>query len=280
MTGRRIRIPFAGDPLARFGTAAIILIVLGCLVGALLPGFDGTTTVAPRFQPPSPEFPLGTDALGRNVLPRLLDATGTTVLISLAAVLISTLVAVVLGVAAGIWKGVVDQIAMRVADGLFAFPAMLLSILISAIVGAGEFAAVASIVIITLPLMMRVFRGATVDIEHRDFVTSSKVGGAGRVRVAVRHILPNIGGSIAVQATYAASIAMLIEGGLSFLGFGVVPPAASLGSLVQEGSVYLTVFPWLAIAPGVVLALAIFSLNAIGDGISDDLEPRKERSLR
>ncbi len=200
-------------------------------------------------------------------------------LISVMAVLLSATVATVLAIIAGLFGGVIDQILMRLADGLFAFPAMLLSIVVSTILGAGVVAAVASIFIITLPLMLRVLRGATRDVEHRDFVTASAVGGARRLRVATLHILPNIAGSIAVQATYAASVAMLIEGGLSFLGFGVVPPAASLGSLVQEGSVYLTVYPWLSLVPGAVLALAILSVNLVGDGLRDSLDPQKERSL-
>lgn len=279
MTRQKLRFPFRGDILARTGLVMIGIILLVCVISLVVPGLDGTSSVAPRFQPPSAQFPLGTDALGRNLLPRLIDATRTTVLISVLAVAMSTLVATVIGIAAGMLGGPVDVIAMRIADGLFAFPAMLLSILVASIIGAGELGAVVSVFIITLPLMMRVFRGSARDVEHRDFVTASFVGGASRLRIAARHILPNIAGAIAIQATYAASIAMLIEGGLSFLGFGVVPPNASLGSLVQEGSVYLTVYPWLALVPGALLAAAILSVNLVGDGLRDTLEPRKERAL-
>jgi peptide/nickel transport system permease protein len=276
---KRFQIPFAGDILARASLAVLTLIVLVCLGGLLVPGLDGTTIVGDRFAPPSSTWLLGTDALGRDLLPRLIDATRTTVLISVAAVAVSTLIATVLGVSAAVIGGAFDQLMMRIADGLFSFPAVLLGILISAIVGAGETAAVVSIVVITLPLMMRVFRGAAQSVRNRDFVASSEVGGASRWRIAVRHIIPNIAGPIVVQATYAASLAMLIEGALSFLGFGVVPPAASLGSLVQEGSVYLTVNPTLALVPGVVLAAAILSVNLIGDGLRKKFEPRAERAL-
>ena len=279
MRTKRIHLPFRRDPLARIGLVLLIALLAVCLLSLVLPGLDGTSTVGARFEPPSWTFPLGTDALGRDLLPRLIEATRTTVFISVVAVTLSTLLATAIGIAAGLMGGPVEVLSMRIADGLFAFPAMLLSILVATIVGAGEVAAIASIFIITLPLMMRVFRGATRDVVHRDFVTASAVGGAGGLRIAVRHVLPNIGGAVAVQATYAASVAMLIEGGLSFLGFGVVPPAASLGSLVQEGSAYLTVYPWLALVPGAVLAAAILSVNLVGDGLRDALDPRDERSM-
>ena len=278
MTIRR-RFPFPGNPLARVGLVVLVVIVLLSLVGLLIPALNGEAIVGARFAPPSGAAPLGTDSLGRSLLPRLLEATRTTLTISVVAVVVSTLLATVLGLIAGMSGGALDQIIMRIADGLFAFPALLLSILISAIVGPGWATAVISIIVITLPLMMRVFRGATLEVVHRDFVAASRVGGASRLRLAVRAIIPNITGPIIVQATYAASIAMLIEGGLSFLGFGVVPPAASLGSLVQEGSAYLVINPWLALLPGLLLAMTILSINLVGDGLRRALEPRTERTL-
>ncbi|QJU56345.1 ABC transporter permease (plasmid) [Herbiconiux sp. KACC 21604] len=271
--------PFPGDPLARIGLVVLALILLISVGALLVPGLDSQSIAGPRFSPPTSQWLLGTDALGRDLLPRLIEATRTTVLISVAAVLVSTVIAIVLGITAAVVGGAVDQVIMRLADGLFAFPAILLGILVSAIVGAGAFAAIFSIIVITLPLMMRVFRGASQAVTHRDFVSSASVGGASRWRIAVRHILPNITGPIIVQATYAASLAMLIEGALSFLGFGVVPPAASLGSLVQEGSVYLTVNPSLALVPGFVLAAAILAVNLVGDGLRNTFEPRTERAL-
>jgi peptide/nickel transport system permease protein len=275
----RIRIPFRKDPMAAIALVVLALLIASSLVALLLPGMDSRAIVGARLELPSWAYPLGTDSLGRSVLPRVLEGVRNSVLISVSAVLLSTALATVLGIAAGLFGGVFDVVVMRLADGLFAFPAVLLGIVVSAIVGAGAPAAVISIVIVTLPLMLRVFRSASVDISHLDFVTASRVGGASGNRLAFRHILPNISGPIAVQATYAASVAMLVEGSMSFLGFGVVAPSASLGSLVQDGAVYLTVAPWLALAPGIVLAVAILSVNLVGDALRDSLEPKEERSL-
>jgi peptide/nickel transport system permease protein len=275
----KFRLPFGDNALARVALIVLAALIITSVVALLVPGLDARVAVGPRLSQPSWATPLGTDSLGRNVFARLLEGVRTTVLISGAAVVASTLIAVILGISAGILRGPFDTVVMRLADGLLSFPAVLLGIVVSAIIGGGPGAAIVSIVVITLPLMILIFRSATVDRMHLDFITAVAVGGASRARVAIRHVAPNIAGTIAVQATYAASVAMLVEGAISFLGFGVVAPGASLGSLVQDGAVYLTVAPWLALAPGGVLALAILSVNLVGDALRDSLEPRVERSL-
>lgn len=275
----KIRLPFGSNPLARIALILLALLIIASVVALAIPGLDPRVAVGPRLAPPSWSVPLGTDSLGRNVFARLLEGVRTTVLISGAAVVAAMLLAVVLGMAAGIVRGPFDTVIMRLADGLLSFPAVVLGVVISAIFGGGPGAAIAAIIVITLPLMLLIFRSATVDRMHLDFITASVVGGASRRRIAIKHVVPNIAGTIAVQATYAGSIAMLVEGAISFLGFGVVAPGASLGSLVQDGAVYLTVAPWLALAPGGVLAIAIMSVNLVGDALRDSLEPRVERSL-
>ncbi|NTW38761.1 MAG: ABC transporter permease [Cellulomonadaceae bacterium] len=267
------------DPLAMVAFGLLCVLLLAAMIG-LVAGADPQAIGTMRLQPPSSGAWLGTDSLGRDLFARVLEGTRTTVLISVVAVLISTLVAIVLGITAAVVGGVVDIVVMRVADALLAFPAVLLGIVVAAIVGGGPRAAVTTIVIVTLPLMLRVFRTAAVEVVHRDFYTASQVGGAGLVRLSTKHVVRNIAGAIAVQLTYAASVAMLVEGSISFLGFGVAPPGASLGSLVQDGAPYLTLAPWLALAPGCVLALAIMSINLLGDTLRDALEPREERGLQ
>jgi peptide/nickel transport system permease protein len=133
---------------------------------------------------------------------------------------------------------------------------------------------------VTLPLMVRVVRAATLTIADRDFVVTAEVGGASLARLLFIHVLPNIAGPLIVQATYALSVAMLVESGLSFLGLGMQPPDASLGSLVSQGNLYLVFAPWLVFAPGAVLALAILSVNLLGDGLRDMVDPRVQRLLR
>lgn len=273
------RLPFRGDLLSRLALLVLIGMALASLAPLVFSSLDPRETVGTRLSGPSREWWFGTDNLGRSILPRVLEGIRTTMLISVAAVIVSTILATLIAVIATLSGGVVDQIVVRAADALFAFPAVLLAILISTIVGAGPVAAILSIIVITLPLMVRAIRAASLAVADRDFITSSWVGGASNVRLAVLHVLPNVAGAVVVQATYAASIAMLTEGALSFLGFGVRAPSASLGSLVQEGNLYLTVAPWVTLIPGAALALAILSVNLLGDGLRDRLDPRSARRL-
>jgi peptide/nickel transport system permease protein len=225
-------------------------------------------------------WPLGTDSLGRSLVPRVLQGLGTTFLLATGAVLVSVIFGTLLGIVAGYVGGILDEAVVRAADVLFSFPAILLAILVAAITGPGAPAAVASIILVTIPLLTRVVRAATLVIADRDFVIAARVEGAGLPRIVLRHLLPNVAGPAVVQATYAVSVGMLVEGGISFLGLGVQPPQASLGSLLREGSIYLTIAPWVALAPGLLLAFAILSVNLLGDGLRDSLEPREVRRLR
>lgn len=260
---------------------AVLLVLIVLAAASVLTGFAGSTsaTVGPRFQPPSAAWPLGTDNLGRSLLPRLLEGVWTTLLLSLIAVVVSGTISTILGMVSGYSSGAANEAVMRVVDVLYAFPALVLAILVSAIIGPGRVAAIASIVIITIPLMTRMVRIATKQIASRDFVLSARISGLRTPHVFVRHLLPNIAGTIAVQASYALSVAILVEGGLSFLGFGVQVPEASLGLLIQQGMLYMTKAPWLLLAPGIVLVVAILSVNLIGDSLRDAFEPRETRSL-
>ena len=206
---------------------------------------------------PSAQFLFGTDELGRDYLPRVVEGIGATFLLSSIAVVITAVIGTFLGIAAGYLGGFVDSVIARCADVLFAFPALLFGLLAAAVIGPGNTSAIVVISTATLPLFIRVIRSVSLAVAEREFVVSSVIAGASTLRVMGVHILPNILGAAIVQLTYALSIGMLIESGLSFLGLGVQPPNASLGSLLRLGSVYLTVAPWLVLIPGVVLALAI-----------------------
>jgi peptide/nickel transport system permease protein len=235
---------------------------------------------AGRLVPPSSKAVFGTDELGRSMLPRVAEAIGNTLLLALVAVALATLVAIVLAVPAGYLRGPLDRVAVASADILFSFPALLFAILIAAVLGPGRPAAVAAIILVTLPRMVRVFRQAVTVVAERDFVVSAEVSGLSAWRIMLRHIVPNIAGPIIVQATFALSVAMLVESGLSFLGLGVQPPSASLGSLVADGLNALALDPWVVFIPGVVLTAAIVAVNLVGDGLRDLFEPQEMRSLR
>jgi peptide/nickel transport system permease protein len=213
------------------------------------------------------------------MLPRVIEGIGTTFVLSTGAVLITIVVGVIVGMLAAYRGGFSDELVVRLADILFSFPAVLLAILVAAIRGPGVSSAMAAVVLVTLPLMVRVVRSATRTVAGRDFVVSAEIGGTSTSRIVVTQLLPNISGPVVVQATYAISVAMLVESAVSFLGLGVQPPSASLGSLMQEGSFYLTVAPWLTAFPGVVLAVTILSVNLLCDGLRDHFEPRPVRRL-
>lgn len=264
--------------------AAIIVLafIVVVTVIAVFTGFAGSTsaTVGGRLEGPSGYAPLGTDNLGRSLLPRLFQGTATTLVVSIVAVMCSAVASTLLGMLAGYYGGAVNEAVMRVADVLYAFPALVLAILVSALLGPGRPAAIISIVIITIPLMTRVVRISTRAVAERDFIVSARISGVRTSVIFVRHLLPNISGTVAVQASYALSIAILVEGGLSFLGFGVQVPEASLGLLIQQGMLYMTQAPQLVIIPGAVLVVSILCINIIGDGLRDRFEPRETRSLR
>lgn len=268
------------DKLSFFGLAMLVLLILLGLLGPYLPLGDPTKIAAgPRLSPPSWRFPFGTDELGRSFLPRVVEGIRATFLLSACAVAITAAVGTLLGMLAGYFRGAPDQLVARGADILFAFPAILVGLLIAAVMGPGQLSAIAVIAVATLPLFVRVVRSVTLGVAGRGFVTAAEVAGASSWRVMIVHILPNILGAVIVQLTYALSIGMIIESALSFLGLGVQPPQASLGSLLQQGSAYLTIAPWLVLSSGAVLSLAIMSVNLIGDAVRDALEPVKGRPL-
>jgi peptide/nickel transport system permease protein len=269
-------LPLGNDVLGRMGGCCLALFVLLAVLGPVLPvGDPDTAGAAPRLSAPSGELLAGSDNLGRSVLPRLVEGLRTTLLVAGTAVLVTAAVSLVLGMVAAYYRGVVGELITRSADVLFAFPAILLGILVAAISGPGMTGAIISIALICSPLMIRVVRAAALTVVTRDFVVAAEVGGAGPVRILAMHVLPNIAGTAVVQATYALSVGMLVESALSFLGLGVQPPQASLGSLVHEGAVYMSVAPWLVLIPGGLLALVIVSVNLVGDGLRDALDVRR-----
>jgi peptide/nickel transport system permease protein len=282
--GRRLRAAWRGirrfDGLSQIALGILAVLLLASLLARLTGlGGDPTALVGPRLTPPGGAWLLGTDSLGRSLLARLLEGIGTTLVLSAGAVLATAVIATVLGIVAGYVGGRPSEGLMRLVDVLYAFPALVLAILVAAILGAGRWAALASIVLITVPLMTRMVRIGALTVAGRDFVTVARISGVPGWRIMLRHILPNVAGTIAVQGSYALSIGILVEGGLSFLGYGVQLPESSLGTLIQEGTVYINTAPWLLFAPGIVLVVAILCINIVGDGLRDRLEPRETRSL-
>lgn len=273
-------LPFAADPLSRLAMLTIIALATVGVIGPILHlGGDPTAIGGPRLAPPGLEYPIGTDTLGRSLVPRVVEGIRATLIFASVAVLITAVIGTCIGTLAAYLGSVIDEIVVRFADVLFSFPGMLMALIVSAMVGPGSTSAVLAIILITLPLMIRVARASTLRVANRDFVVTARVGGASMPRILLVHLLPNIAGAMVVQATYALSVGMLIEGGISFLGLGVQPPESSLGSLLSQGKAYMTVAPWLVLGPGLILALAILSVNLVGDGVRDAFQPKQSQSL-
>lgn len=280
VSGTAARVWSGSDLLLR-GATVVLGVIVAATVLVELTDLAGSTSaiVGPRFAPPSPEALLGTDDVGRSLLPRVFQGIRTTLVLSLVAVACSASVSTLLGMVSGYYPGAVNEVVVRVVDVMYAFPALVLAILVAALLGPGRPAAIVSIVIITIPLMTRVVRVATRQVADRDFVVSARISGVRAPVIFARHLLPNIAGTLAVQVSYALSVAILVEGGLSFLGFGVQVPEASLGLLIQQGMLHVTRAPGMLVVPGVVLVASILCINLIGDGLRDRFEPREARSL-
>ena len=269
------------DPLAATGAGLLVALVFVSAIGPLLPIGDPTQIgIGPRLSAPAADWPLGTDELGRSNLPRIVEAINATFLLACTAVLLTAAIGIIAGMAAGYAGGWLDILIMRLADVLFSFPPLLLAIFIAAILGSGAGAAITAIVLVTLPLFVRVVRAVTLSIVERGFVIAAEVSGASVRRILFMHVLPNVAGAAIIQLTYALSVGMLVESALSFLGLGVQPPGASLGSLLRQGAVYMTIAPWLVFPAAVILVLAIMSVNLLGDGLRDLLDPLGGRALR
>jgi peptide/nickel transport system permease protein len=272
-----MRLPFSKDPLAQAGAITLLLLLAVGILGAATGLFGSPSRLGgTALHPPSLNMPFGTDNLGRSVFARTVAGIKQSILLSAIAVLIAVVAGAALGMCAGYFRGLVDEAVGRLADALFSFPAVVLAILISAIFRPGPWSAIAAVALVTLPIVTRVVRAATLNVAHRDFVTQARIAGSSHVRTLLVHILPNVGGAIAVQTAYSVSFGMIIESGISFVGLGVQPPNASLGSLLLEGRPYLAVAPWLALIPGAVLAVTILSVNFVGDGLRRTFYPAEE----
>ena len=250
---------------------ALGVALLGPLVGTGDP--EAQNPIA-SFARPSGEYPMGTDYLGRSVLARL--AAGLRVSLALAAVsaLLAAAVGALVGLVAGYFGGLIDELIMRLADVLFAFPTLLLALLLMVAIGPGITGVVVTIVVATIPIFSRVARGPTLSVRATEYAVAARVIGASSPRVLLRHILPNVSTPLLVQLAFTLSNALVAEGALSFLGLGVQPPRSSLGSLLRDGKTYMEIAPWTMLFPGLTLAALILAVNLLGDELQAFTDPR------
>jgi peptide/nickel transport system permease protein len=227
-----------------------------------------------RFLGITPEHWLGTDNLGRDMASLVMSGTWTSFLVAAIAVIIGMGVGVPLGLAAAAWGGPVEWLVLRLSDFIFAFPAIIVAILITALVGPGASNAIVAIGIFNIPVFARVARGGALSVATLDFVAAGRLAGLGNAMIAWRHLLPNIMSLLIVQGTIQMSLGILSEAGLSYIGLGTQPPATSLGLMLKDAQGLFLIHPWLTLVPGMAIVLIVIALNIAGDGLRDALDPR------
>lgn len=259
----------------RIGAVLLVLFVGTALLSlAWTPWPVDALQMRAKLQPASLAHPLGTDHLGRDVLSRIMVGAQTSIAVGLIAVGLGMTVGVALGAWAAARGGWVDEALSRTSDLIFAFPAVLIAILITSVLGASAENAILAIAVFNVPVFARVARGSALALWGRDFVRAATAMGRGPLGITLRHVLPNIASVLIVQATIQFATAILAESGLSYLGLGAQPPVPSWGRMLRDAQTYIFQAPELAVWPGLAIAMAVLGLNMLGDGLRDLLDPR------
>jgi ABC-type dipeptide/oligopeptide/nickel transport system permease subunit len=277
---RRFTRVFFNRPVVLFGTIAIVLLVLAAICAPLIAPYDPyAQNLALVLQDASFEHWLGTDALGRDTLSRIIYGSRIALLIGVGTVAAAATVGTTLGLIAAYFGGWVFTVIMRLTDAMMAIPALLLALVVSTLLGSGLTGVMVAVALALMPGYVRLMAGQVLSARENEYVIAARSIGAGRIAVMFRHILPNCLSPLIVQVTLVIGLAILIEATLSFLGLGIKPPTAAWGSMVFDGYRYLALRPIMSIGPGLAIMLVVFAFNMVGDGLRDALDPRMRNSL-
>jgi peptide/nickel transport system permease protein len=265
----------SATPSLWIGGGIVILLLLGALLAPLLAQYPPDLIMGEaRLQGPSVAHPFGTDALGRDMLSRVLYGARIAVGMAVLGVSIAAAIGVTLGLVAGFYGGWLDQLLARVMDVWMAFPSLLLAIIIVARLGPDLSNAVLALGIVGVPAFFRLTRGSTLSARQATYVEAARAVGAGDRRILLRHILPNSSSPLIVLITMRLGMLVLAGGGLSFIGLGAQPPQPEWGALLAAGRDYVDTAPWLAVFPGLCITFTVAGFNLLGDGLRDALDPR------
>ncbi|MEQ3624684.1 MAG: ABC transporter permease [Celeribacter sp.] len=271
-------------PLPLWLGAPLVALALGMALLALVwtPHDPAALAIGEKLRAPDWTHPLGTDHLGRDVLSLLMAGARTSLAVALVAVGIGAGLGVPLGLWAAARRGTwIDDLLMRANDLIFAFPSLVIAILITAAFGPSALNAIIAIGIFNIPVFARVARGGALTIWSREFILVARLAGKGAARISVEHVLPNIASLLIVQATIQFSLGILAEAALSYVGLGAQPPTASWGRMLAEAQTLFYGYPRLAIVPGLAIVLTVLGLNLMGDGLRDHLDPRlRQRAVQ
>jgi peptide/nickel transport system permease protein len=264
-----------GNRRAGVGAAILAVLVLVAILAPVLAPHDPNAIDPNRILAgPDLAHPFGSDALGRDVLSRVLFAYRVSLGVAVGSVLLALAVGIPLGLIAGFFGGAVDSLLMRPVDLLLALPALLLALSLIAIIGPGSGVALFAIAVIYLPILARVVRSSALSVANEDYVDGARARGVSRTGVMLRHVLPNSLGPAVVQASVLMGFAIQIEAALSFLGLGAQPPTPSLGLMLADGYQVLQQAPWADIFPGLAIAITVLAFMLIGDGLRAHFDPR------
>ena len=228
-----------------------------------------------KLQPPLGYGLLGTDQFGRDVLSMLMAGCWNSLSIAVTAVAIGGTIGSIVGISAAAIRGPFEAVLMRVCDVIFALPPILSAMILGAFLGPGRFTAITAIAVFMIPVFARVTLATSLQAWSRDYVLAAQAIGNSRLTISIRHVAPNIMSQIIVHATIQLGLAILTEAGLSFLGLGMAPPAPTWGKMLADSQTFMGIAPWLAILPGMAIALAVLGFNMLGDGLRDWLDPRQ-----
>jgi peptide/nickel transport system permease protein len=261
------------------GAILVFILVLSALISTVWsPWPPADLDIPNKLAGPSAAHWFGTDSLGRDIASQLLVGSQNSILVGVIAVGIGLSFGVALGLWAAARGGWVEELIMRAADFTFAFPALLLAIILTAIYGPGLVVSIIAIGVFNIPVFARITRGAAKAIWTREYITAARAAGKNAFQITIDHVVPNIASVLIVQATVQFAIAILAEAALSYLGLGTQPPQPSWGRMLNEAQTQLFQAPMLAVYPGVAIALSVLGLNLIGDGLRDLLDPRLVRN--
>lgn len=251
------------------------LVIFAAVFAPLIAPYDPVEQdILSLLQGPTAEHPLGTDELGRDTLSRVIYGSRVSLMVGIIAVGISLFMGTALGLIAGYGRGLIDTVIMQMMDGLLAFPALVLALAITAMLGPSLNNAMIAIGVTGIPAFARLVRGQVLALRDLEYVQAARALDASHNQIVMKHILPNTMAPIIVQASIAIPAAIPAEAGLSFLGLGIQPPTPSWGAMLNTARGYIQMTPWLAIVPGVAIFITVLAFNFLGDALRDTLDPR------
>jgi peptide/nickel transport system permease protein len=266
-------------PTVAAGSALLVLIVIASIAAPWLGTVDPITiNPAYRLRDPSADHWFGTDRIGRDLYSRVIYGGRVSLIVGLSVATLSTLIGLAIGLVSGYLRAV-DAVVMRVMDGMMAIPAIMLAIALIALSKASIFIVIVAVTLPEVPRVVRLVRSIVLTLREQPYIEAATAVGTSVPRILLRHLLPNALPPLVVQATYICASAVLIEAALSFLGAGTPPEVPSWGNIMADGRAYFQLKPWMVLIPGFFLAVTVLSINLVGDGLRDMLDPRLARRM-